>query len=248
MAEKLTQRDRERLIERHMPLVRSLARRYAGRGEPLDDLIQVGASGLIKAVDRFEPDRGIQLSTYATPTILGEIKRHFRDKSWSVRVPRGLQELHAQLQDANTRFQRQYGRSPTVAELAASAKVTEEEAVEALVAGQAYQAESLSKSSGGGDDDDRDLLDTLGTGEGGYGLVNDRAALAAGFAHLPPRERTILHLRFFEGLTQSEIADRVGISQMHVSRLLRRSLEDLHDLLAPAPEDGGPVRERRPRF
>ena len=231
MIRHLSPRERERLIERHMPLVRSLARRYAGRGEPLEDLVQVGAIGLIKAVDRFDAARGVQLSTYATPTILGEIKRHFRDKSWSVRVPRGLQELHAKLQELVATETRRLGRSPSIAELARAAGVSEEEAVEALVAGHAYQAESLAAGPGGDGGEERDLLETLGAQEDGYALIDDRTALATGFGYLPPRERLILHLRFFEGLTQSEIAERVGISQMHVSRLLRRSLGELQQAM-----------------
>src|ERR687887_608295 len=216
---------RERLIEQYLPLVRSLARRYSYRGEQLEDLVQVGCIGLIKAIDRFDIDRGVELTTYATPNIIGEIKRHFRDKGWSVRVPRGLQELNVQLSRLMEQLTVQLSRSPTIAELAKAAGVQEEEVLEALESGRAYS--SLSLSSGGSSDGDEDLdpLESLGTLEHEYEISEDRAVLAPGLAALDDRERRILQLRFFEGLTQSQIAQQVGISQMHVSRLIRRSLE-----------------------
>ncbi|TML57950.1 MAG: SigB/SigF/SigG family RNA polymerase sigma factor [Actinobacteria bacterium] len=216
-----------------MSLVRSLARRYSYRGEQLEDLVQIGAIGLIKAIDRFDIDRGVELTTYATPNIIGEIKRHFRDKGWSVRVPRGLQELNVQLSKLVEQLTVQLGRSPTIAELAKGAGVEEEEVLEALESGRAYS--SLSLSSGGGSDDGEELdpLESIGTEEHQYDISEDRAVLAPGFRVLDERERRILHLRFFEGLTQSQIAQQVGISQMHVSRLIRRSLEKIrHEIAA----------------
>jgi RNA polymerase sigma-B factor len=222
---------REKLIEQYMSLVRSLARRYAYRGEQLDDLIQIGAIGLIKAIDRFDINRGVELTTYATPNIIGEIKRHFRDKGWAVRVPRGLQELNVQLSRLMEQLTVQLGRSPTIPELAKAAGVEEELVLEALESGRAYNALSLSVG-GGGDDDDLDPLESLGAEEHQYEVSEDRAVLAPGFRALDERERMILQLRFFDGLTQSQIAQQVGISQMHVSRLIRRSLEKIREAIA----------------
>jgi RNA polymerase sigma-B factor len=220
-------RAREQLIEQYMPLVRSLARRYAYRGEQLDDLVQIGAIGLIKAIDRFDVNRGVELTTYATPNIMGEIKRHFRDKGWAVRVPRGLQELNVQLSRLIETLTVEYSRSPTIAELAKAAGVEEEEVLEAIESGRAYS--SLSLSGGGGDDDDPDPLESIGSEEHAYEVSEDRTVLAPGFRVLDERERRILHLRFFEGLTQSQIAQQVGISQMHVSRLIRRALDKIRE-------------------
>ncbi|HET8607955.1 MAG TPA: SigB/SigF/SigG family RNA polymerase sigma factor [Gaiellaceae bacterium] len=236
---------REQLIEQYMSLVRSLARRYSYRGEQLEDLVQIGAIGLIKAIDRFDLNRGVELTTYATPNIIGEIKRHFRDRGWSVRVPRGLQELNVQLSRLIEQLTVQLGRSPTIPELAKAASVEEEEVLEALESGRAYS--SLSLSSGGGSDEDGDLdpLESLGSVEHQYEVSEDRAVLAPGFRVLDDRERTILHLRFFEGLTQSQIAQQVGISQMHVSRLIRRSLEKIRSEIAVEDEPQRAARARR---
>jgi RNA polymerase sigma-B factor len=227
---------REQLIEQYMSLVRSLARRYSYRGEQLEDLVQIGAIGLIKAIDRFDLDRGVELTTYATPNIIGEIKRHFRDKGWAVRVPRGLQELNVQLSRLVEQLTVQLSRSPTIPELAKAAGVEEEEVLEALESGRAYTSLSLSIGGGGGDDDDLDPLESLGTEEHQYEVSEDRAVLAPGFKALDERERKILQLRFFEGLTQSQIAQQVGISQMHVSRLIRRSLEKIRETIAEDEE------------
>ncbi len=224
---------REQLIEQYMSLVRSLARRYSYRGEQLEDLVQIGAIGLIKAIDRFDVNRGVELTTYATPNIIGEIKRHFRDRGWAVRVPRGLQELNIQLSRVIEELTVQNGRSPTIPELAKAASVTDEEVLEALESGRAYSSLSLSAGSGGNDDDgELDPLESLGSEEHQYEVSEDRAVLEPGFRVLDERERKILHLRFFEGLTQSQIAQQVGISQMHVSRLIRRSLEKIRDEIA----------------
>ena len=221
---------REQLIEQYMSLVRSLARRYSYRGEQLDDLVQIGAIGLIKAIDRFDVNRGVELTTYATPNIIGEIKRHFRDKGWSVRVPRGLQELNVQLSKLIEAKTVELGRSPTIPELAKAAGVEEEAVLEALESGRAYTSVSLSTGSSGGDEEgDLDPLESLGAEEPEYALSEDRALLAPGFRALDERERKILHLRFFKGLTQSQIAQQVGISQMHVSRLIRRALEKIRE-------------------
>ena len=220
-----------------MSLVRSLARRYSYRGEQLEDLVQIGAIGLIKAIDRFDLERGVELTTYATPNIIGEIKRHFRDKGWSVRVPRGLQELNVQLSRLVEQLTVQYSRSPTIPELAKAAGVEEELVLEALESGRAYTSLSLSVGGGGGgDDDDLDPLESLGTEEHQYEVSEDRAVLAPGFKALDERERKILQLRFFDGLTQSQIAQQVGISQMHVSRLIRRSLEKIRETIAEDEE------------
>jgi RNA polymerase sigma-B factor len=233
---------REQLIEQYMSLVRSLARRYSYRGEQLDDLVQIGAIGLIKAIDRFDIDRGVELTTYATPNIIGEIKRHFRDKGWAVRVPRGLQELNVQLSRIVEQLTVQLGRSPTIPELAAAAGAQEEEVLEALESGRAYSSLSLSSGGGGDGDDDLDPLESIGTEEHQYEVSEDRAVLAPGFRALDERERTILQLRFFEGLTQSQIAQQVGISQMHVSRLIRRSLEKIRAAIEADEETVGRSR------
>ena len=235
---------REQLIEQYMSLVRSLARRYSYRGEQLDDLVQIGSIGLIKAIDRFDIDRGVELTTYATPNIIGEIKRHFRDRGWAVRVPRGLQELNVRLSKLIEQLTVQLGRSPTIPELSKAAGVDEEDVLEALESGRAYS--SLSLSSGGGSDEDGDLdpLESLGEIEHQYEVSEDRAVLAPGFRVLDDRERTILHLRFFEGLTQSQIAQQVGISQMHVSRLIRRALEKIRDEIATEEGDESDTRRR----
>jgi RNA polymerase sigma-B factor len=236
---------REQLIEQYMSLVRSLARRYSYRGEQLEDLVQIGAIGLIKAIDRFDLERGVELTTYATPNIIGEIKRHFRDKGWAVRVPRGLQELNVQLSRLVEQLTVQLGRSPTIPELASAAGAQEEEVLEALESGRAYS--SLSLSSGGGDgEDDVDPLESIGTIEHQYEVSEDRAVLAPGFRALDERERKILQLRFFDGLTQSQIAQQVGISQMHVSRLIRRSLEKIRaEIAADEPEATSSQQRRR---
>ncbi len=228
---------REQLIEQYMSLVRSLARRYSYRGEQLDDLVQIGAIGLIKAIDRFDVDRGVELTTYATPNIIGEIKRHFRDKGWSVRVPRGLQELNVQLSKLIEELTVELGRSPTIPELAKASNAEEEAVVEALESGRAYSSVSL--STGGGQDEEGELdpLESLGAEEPEYAVSEDRAVLAPGFRVLDERERRILHLRFFKGLTQSQIAQQIGISQMHVSRLIRRSLEKIREEIAEEEEE-----------
>jgi len=233
---------REELIERYMSLVRSLARRYSYRGEQLDDLVQIGAIGLIKAIDRFDLDRGVELTTYATPNIIGEIKRHFRDKGWSVRVPRSLQELNVQLSKLIEEQTVELGRSPTIPELAKASGQEEELVVEAIESGRAYTSISLSTGGGGDDDGELDPLESLGVEETQYEVSEDRALLAPGFRVLDERERMILHLRFFKGLTQSQIAQQVGISQMHVSRLIRRALEKIREEIGSEEPEPAPKR------
>lgn len=235
---------REELITRYLPLVKSLARRFASRGQSVEDLVQVGSIGLIKAVDRFDLDRGVELSTYATPTILGEIKRYFRDKGWAVKVPRALQDLNVRLNRIMEQLTVELRRSPTIAELAAAAGVTEEEVVEALESGRAYS--SVSIYSGGSNDDEEslELLDCLGAEEEAYEVFEQRRVLAPAMERLDPRERLILHLRFFEGMTQTQVATRIGISQMHVSRLIRKSIDNLRQFMA---EDEALVKSARGR-
>src|SRR5680860_1697041 len=216
---------REELIGRYLPLVRSLARRFASRGQAVEDLVQVGSIGLIKAIDRFDITRGVELSTYATPTVLGEIKRYFRDKGWAVKVPRALQDLNIRLNKVIEQLTVELNRSPTIQELAEHAGVTEEEVLEALESGRAYSSLSIYSSGSSDEDDSMELLDYLGKDESQYELVEQRRFLAPAMEKLDERERLILHLRFFEGMTQTQIAARVGISQMHVSRLIRKSIE-----------------------
>ena len=221
---------REKLVQRHLPLVRSLARRYSGRGEPLDDIEQVGAIGLLKAIDRFELDREVSLTTYATPTIVGEIKRHFRDRGWAIRVPRALQELNAKLSHTIDRLTLRLGRSPSVAEIAAELKSTPEEVLEALEVGSAYT--TLSLSAGPTDEETSDPLESIGEEDEEFERTEERASLAPVLDQLPERERVILRMRFEEGLPQTQIAKRVGLSQMHVSRLIRKALASMRDELA----------------
>jgi RNA polymerase sigma-B factor len=224
---------RDQLVSAHLGLAEYLARRFANRGEPLDDLVQVASIGLVKAVDRFDPERAVEFSTYATHTIVGELKRHFRDKGWAVRAPRRLQELYLRLGQAVAELSQQLGRSPTVAELARELGSSEEEVLEATEAGQAYRFASLDAPAPGPDDEgSATLASQLGEYDATMAAAEDRAALSPLLANLPEREQRILYLRFFQGLTQSEIATQLGISQMHVSRLLARSLSQLRSVAA----------------
>jgi RNA polymerase sigma-B factor len=220
------QRLRAQLVEMHLPLVEYLARRFRNRGEPHDDLVQVGTIGLIKSVDRFDTERGVEFATYATPTIVGEIKRHFRDKGWSIRVPRRLQELKLALTKASNELSQKLGRSPTVSELAAHLKLPEEEIIEGLESANAYSTISLDAPESGNEDAPT-VSDSLGVVDDALEGVEYRESLKPLLDKLPPREKKILLLRFFGNMTQSQIATEVGISQMHVSRLLTRTLEQL---------------------
>lgn len=220
---------RNRLVRMHLPLVEHLARRFRNRGEPLDDLTQVATIGLIKSVDRFDPERGVEFSTYATPTVVGEIKRHFRDKGWAVRVPRRLQELRLALTTATAELSQQHGRSPTVHELAERLGISEEEVLEGLESANAYSTLSLDVPDT--DDESPAVADTLGAEDEALEGVEYRESLKPLLEDLPPREKRILLLRFFGNMTQSQIAQEVGISQMHVSRLLARTLAQLREKL-----------------
>ncbi len=223
---------RDQLIEAHIGLAEYLARRFANRGEPLDDLVQVASLGLVKAVERFDPARGLEFTTFATPTIVGELKRHFRDKGWAVRVPRRVQELHLRITRVIDDLSNELGRSPNLDEIAVRAGTTEDEVIEAIDAGSAYRSTSL--DAGRSDDDESPgLLGQLGDLDPELARSELRTTLGPLIAALPEREQLMLYLRFYEGLTQSEIAKRLGISQMHVSRLLARSLQQLRELGDP---------------
>ncbi len=217
-------RVRDELIVRYMPLVYGVSRRYSQRGEQLEDLVQVGCIGLIKAIDRFDPGRGVALSTYATPNIIGEIKRYFRDKGWAVKVPRGLLELNMKLERVTGFLAGNNHRSPTVDELAGAVGATPEEVMEAIEAGRSRCSLSLDHRLGGDDDDERSPMESVGDYDDGFDDAERRIILEPGLERLSSRERRILHQRFFAGLTQSQIAANIGVSQMHVSRLIRRAL------------------------
>lgn len=222
------QRIRDQLVELHLPLVEYLARRFRNRGEWLDDLIQVATIGLIKSIDRFDLERGVEFSTYATPTIVGEIKRHFRDKGWAVRVPRRLQELKLSLTKAISDLAQREGRAPTVSELAAHLQMSEEEVLEGLESANAYSTVSLDAPDSG-DEDAPAVADSLGMVDESLEGVEYRESLKPLLEKLPAREKKILLLRFFGNMTQSQIAAELGISQMHVSRLLARTLAQLRE-------------------
>jgi RNA polymerase sigma-B factor len=230
---------RDALVERYMPLVRSLASRYSGRGEPQEDLVQVGSIGLLLSIERFDTERQVQFTTYAVPTIVGEIQRHFRDRAWALHVPRRMKELSVRLTRAVQTQTAELGRAPTIAELAELTGAEEDEVVEALQTSEAYSTRSLSQPLGRGGDDDT-MQDVLGTQDEGFHDVENSVLVEAGLAVLDERERRIVELRFFEGLTQSEIAARVGISQMHVSRLLRRALHTMRGRLEDSVGDEVP--------
>ncbi len=224
---------RERLIESHLGLVEYLARRFAGRGEPLDDLVQVATIGLVKAVDRFDPDREVEFSTYATPTIVGELKRHFRDKGWAVRVPRRLQELNLRLGPVIGTLSQKLQRSPTVAEIAKAAEATEDEILEALDSAHAYSLISL---DAGLTEEGLSYHEQIGEEDESLEALEDRLSVGPLLRKLSARDRQMLHLRFFKGMTQSEIASELGISQMHVSRLLAKTLGTLRSGLEGTDE------------
>ena len=223
---------RQLLIQQYLPLVRRLARQHAGRGEHLEDLVQVGSIGLINAIDRFELDRGLDLSAYAIPSIVGEIKRHLRDRVWPIRIPRRLQEVSASLRASAAGLSATLERPATVAEMAREAGVERDEALEALTAVRSHEPVSLSEDLSENGNNSR--LDVKGSTEHGYETGEDRAVLAKGFRALDPRERRLLHLAFFEGMSQYRIAREMGISQIHVSRLTRRALEKLRHEIGPS--------------
>ncbi len=221
---------RDRIITSHMPLVIAMAQRFRDRGEPLDDLIQVGMIGLVNAVDRFDPGRGLEFSTFATPTIIGEIKRHFRDRGGAIRIPRRLQESRVRVNESTEALATSLGRSPTVREVAAHSGLTDDEVLDALESAHAYSA--LSLDNGGGDDGHSfSLSDTLGGDDAEFEQIEVRETVIPLLAALDPRARRIVVMRFYENRSQSEIAQEMGISQMHVSRLLARSLAQMRDTL-----------------
>jgi RNA polymerase sigma-B factor len=223
---------RDELVEAHVPLAQFLARRFAHRGEPHDDLVQVAMLGLLKAVERFDPARGLQFSTFATPTIVGELKRHFRDKGWALRVPRRVQELHLHLGKLVGELSQELGRSPTPSEIARLSGTTEEDVLEAMEAGGVYRLGSLDVPAA---EEGADLASLVGADDPDFERIEQQVQLSDLLRVLPRREQTIVYLRFFDGMTQSEIAERLGISQMHVSRLLIRSLERLREHAQVAP-------------
>jgi RNA polymerase sigma-B factor len=218
---------REQLVERFLPLARQLARRYQHGGEQLDDLIQVASLGLLKAIDRFDPARETAFSSFAVPTILGELKRHFRDKGWSVRVPRDLQELALRLDRTSEELSREIGRAPTPAEVAERLSVSEEDVLEAREAAHAYRAVSLDRPRTDDDESGPAVADAMGGEDPGFRRAEDAATVDQLLRVLAPREREVLRLRFVEDLTQQEIGDRIGVSQMHVSRLIRQAIARL---------------------
>ncbi|HTP19539.1 MAG TPA: SigB/SigF/SigG family RNA polymerase sigma factor [Solirubrobacteraceae bacterium] len=225
---------RDELVERFMPFARKLALRYIHTSEPMADLVQVACIGLLNAIERFEPGRGKKFTAYAAPTIVGELKRYFRDKGWSVHVPRDLQERALAVSRHTERLSSELGRSPTVDELSAALRCTVEQAVEALDATHNYHPVSLDAPVVVEDEDASALADTLGGEDDGFGLADERQAIVANWHTLSDTEKEVLGLRLLHGLTQREISRRIGYSQMHVSRLLRRSLQHLDDSAEPA--------------
>jgi RNA polymerase sigma-B factor len=236
--------DRDVLFDRFLPLARQLARRYQRSTEPFDDLFQVACLGLVKAIDRFDTTRGTAFSSYAVPTIAGELKRHFRDRAWSVRVPRDLQELALTVERAASELSPNLHRQPTVAEIAAHVGATDETVLEALEAAAAHKTSSLDVPRSD-DDDGGTLGDSLGCQEQGFTRAEDRATLERLMSVLTPRDREVLRLRFEEDLTQSEIGERIGISQMHVSRIIRQAIAQLRDA-ASTDADSSPCARRHP--
>lgn len=231
--EKGDEEARDQLIVSHLNLVRFLASKFKNRGEPLDDLVQVGTIGLIKAIDRFDPERGLEFTTYATPTILGEIKRHFRDKGWSIRVPRRLQELSAKVNQATDELTVELQRSPSVEEIAAKLGVGAEEILEAMESSGAYTSVSLEAGGSSEDDEAPALIDRLGSVDEDLDASDDRMVIDDAISDFSPREQEIVRMRFIDGLTQVEIAKRLGVSQVQVSRLLRRTLRKIQDKIDP---------------
>jgi RNA polymerase sigma-B factor len=219
---------REELAERFMPLARRLASRYAGGAEPFDDLVQVASMGMVKAIDRFDPERGTAFSTFAVPTILGELKRHFRDRGWSVHVPRDVQERILKVEKATAELPARLGRAPTIRDIAERLDVTEEQVLEAMHASQGHHAISLDASSTFADGEEpAPLGERIGEDDLSFETVEYGATIQPVLESISERDRIVLHLRFVEDLTQSEIAERVGVSQMHVSRILRSILDQL---------------------
>jgi len=228
-ADHIAQRDA--IIERCLPLADHIARRFEGKGEARDDLLQVARIGLINAVKRFDVEMGSDFASFAVPTIMGELRRHFRDNSWSVKVPRRMKELHLQIGTASAEMSQRLGRAPTASELATELGIDRDEVLDGLMAGSSYKTTSIDGTAGSGSDERPSLAETLGDVDPGLEKVEYREALRPLLEELPERERTVLVLRFFESMTQSQIAAKVGISQMHVSRLLAKTLAQLREKL-----------------
>ncbi len=224
---------REQLVMSHLNLVRFLANKFKNRGEPLDDLIQVGYLGLLKAIDRFDPSRGLEFTTYATPTILGEIKRHFRDKGWSVRVPRRLQELSAKVNQAVDALTTELQRAPKIEEIAEYLDASVDEVLEAMESSSAYSSVPLEGSGSSDGDDAPSVIDRYATEDSELAFTDDRLIIEDALKGFSPREREVIELRFLQGMTQIEIAEQLGISQVQVSRLLRRTLKKIQDKIDP---------------
>ena len=224
---------REKLVMSHMNLVRFLANKFKNRGEPLDDLIQVGYLGLLKAIDRFDPSRGLEFTTYATPTIMGEIKRHFRDKGWSVRVPRRLQELSAKVNQATDVLTTELQRSPKIEEIAEYLDASVDEVLEAMESSSAYSSVPLEGTGNNDNDDAPSVLDRYATEDSALNFTDDRLIIQEALKGFSPREREVIDLRFLQGMPQIEIAEQLGISQVQVSRLLRRTLKKIQDKIDP---------------
>jgi len=227
---------REALVSRFMPLARSLARRYGRSSEPFDDLLQVASLGLLKAVDRFDPGRGFHFPSFAVPTILGEMRRYFRDSGWSVHVPRRAQERALEVRNAQEHLSNEHGHAPTVQELAEYLELDAEQVLDAIQTGHAYEAVSLDAPRPGSENETVAYGETLGAEDERYELVELDATISAVLEQIPARERMILRMRFVEDLTQTEIAARLDISQMQISRLLRRALDQLRELTADSQE------------
>ena len=225
---------REKLVMSHLNLVRFLANKFKNRGEPLDDLMQVGYLGLLKAIDGFDPSRGLEFTTYATPTILGEIKRHFRDKGWSVRVPRRLQELSAKVNQATDTLTTTLQRSPRIEEIAEYLDASVDDVLEAMESSSAYSSVPLEGTGSADNDDAPWIIDRYATEDADLNLTDDRVLIEDALETLSPREREVIELRFREGMTQIEMAERLGISQVQVSRLLRRTLKKIQDKIDPS--------------
>ena len=224
---------REQLIVSHVNLVRYIAAKFKNRGEPLDDLIQVGTIGLIKAIDRFDPSRGLEFTTYATPTIMGEIKRHFRDKGWTIRVPRRLQELSAKVNSATDELTARLQRSPSIEEVAEYLGTTADEVLEAMESSSAYSSVPLEAQGGNEDDDAPSVIDRYASVDGDLEASDDRIVLEEVIGEFPEADQQAIRMRFIDGMTQVEIAKRLGISQVQVSRMLRRALRRIQDKIDP---------------
>jgi RNA polymerase sigma-B factor len=233
----LDQGQRQELVVAHLGLAHQIARRFANRGEAYDDLVQVASLALVKAAERFDGDRGVQFSSFAATCIIGELKRHFRDRGWAVRAPRRVQELYLELGKSIDSLSQELGRAPTVAELATAQDVTEDAVLEALEAGRGYRASSLDEP----DQEGQPLVEQLGSQDAQFERVEDGSVLALALSQMPPRDQNVLRLRFIDGLTQSEIGNRLGLSQMQISRLLAASIDRLRATVAGGsspPSDG----------